>query len=96
MAAILQGQGGSGDANNKPILSTSIDGGETWTDIKNYTHGQTMRVAIAGNNKQVLYLFGSEMEYSDNSGATISDKWGNIDALGGSGAFIGIAGGSAA
>ena len=73
---------------------TSIDGGDTWSTVKDYGLLLAKRVAIAGDNKQALYIFGSStMEYSGNFGTTIDSRWGNLSDLGSPGEFIGVAGG---
>jgi hypothetical protein len=81
---------------NTNVLKTSTDGGATWSTIASYavvTIQSTEHIAIAGNNKNVLYIFGSTMQYSDNFGATLDDRSGNLAGFG-PGSFIGIAGGA--
>jgi len=90
MIAVVMRQGDSGSR-----VFISDDGATSWTaltsDDTNYR-----RAAIAGDDGTVIYLWGASatLAYSEDSGTTISDKSGNLSALG-AGEIIGICGGIA-
>lgn len=78
----------------------SSDYGDTWTNIVTpvikTTSGKIMEAAFAGDTEQVLYLWGEDgsIYYSQDFGATIEDKRGNLlTDYPSIGEFIGIAGG---
>jgi hypothetical protein len=74
---------------------TSTDRGATWTEflvgITDYRRG-----SIASDDKNTIYLWGidGKIAYSNNFGASIDDRIGNILSLGVPGEHIGIAGGT--
>ena len=90
-------------ASDKTGLWVSDDNGATWTNIltpvaiSNVLYG--LQIAFSGSNPDVLFAWGANsdgsvpaIQYSDDFGATLDSREGNIDTLG-SVAFIGIAGG---
>jgi hypothetical protein len=73
---------------------TSTNGGDSWSQRQTSTNYR--RVAIAGDNKNVLYLWGVDghIGYSADFGATIVSKRGNIGTFSpAAGELIGICGG---
>ena len=77
-------------AKNGVFLST--DAGASWTHLASIS--ADVRAAMAGDDQNTFYLFGTNItRYSNNLGATIEDKWGNLSDFS-PGQFIGIAGGS--
>lgn len=59
------------------------------------TNRPAFEAAFGGDSEQVIYIWGppNGIWYSDDFGLTVDDRSGNLDALGSSGGFIGIAGG---
>jgi hypothetical protein len=70
-------------SDDKSILWTSIDGGDSWTNKQEYPTGspQARHAGISGDDPDVAYICGTEglIEYTDDFFATVQDKNGNID-----------------
>ena len=89
-------------ADTKYRVYTSSDYGDTWTSresITNTTDPHCEHLAFAGDNPLCLYLWGYKLyiKYTEDSGATLEDKTGNLTVVsGGSNArIVGLAGGDA-
>lgn len=93
------GESSDGGTTNQYCVLTTADGGATWVRIVDAVTGTAtyLRGAIAGDNSNVLYLWGGEARigYSTDFGLTIDDRRGNITSFSSPtpGTFIGIAGG---
>lgn len=88
-------------SNDTHAVYVSDDEGATWTEViapvsdASAPSGRpAYEAAFSGDNPQVLYIWGpsNTMGYSDDLGATVQDKSGNLSSLG-TAQFIGIAGG---
>lgn len=101
VVAVMGNDTSADPANDMHAVYISDDFGATWTEVVAPmadsgapTNRAAFEAAFAGDTEQVLYLWGPPeyMSYSDDFGATVDDRSGNLDAFTPDG-FIGIAGG---
>lgn len=93
LAAIAQGYD-----TGKFSLFTSTNSAGAWTTrITPATNIKYRRLAIAGDNSEIIYLYGEDgtIAYTSNQGSAIASKAGNISGMSGPtpGDFVGLCGG---
>lgn len=102
VVASVIGNDVTGDADDDfHAIYASSDAGNTWAEVVAPiadsgapTGRPAFEAAFGGDSEQIIYIWGLPewIAYSDDLGATVDERSGNLGALGASG-FIGIAGG---
>lgn len=101
VASLVSNESSNSPSDDEHSVAVSTDGGDTWDEIiapipqsSSPSGRAAFEAAFASDNPQVIYIWGpaAYMSYTDDFGAVIDDKSGNLAALGCPG-FVGIAGG---
>lgn len=95
LAAVTGNDTTTSAANDKQGVYVSDDGGDTWTEIVAPTTGtEVYQAAWSGSLDGVVYIWGPAlyMGYSEDSGASVDSRAGNLSALSAT-RLIGLAGG---